>query len=112
MIKYEISDFMTLYEFEKYVNVNIIPSLTTQEKEDKESQKKYFLLIIKNDKFDELIPCNIYTYKDLQLRPIENRTSDYVELYNINGMKNTMKYKKDEKIEYYVALDEKVIIEH
>ena len=113
-IKYEIADFMTLDEFEKYVIENVEPNMKTKEDEDKESWKKYFLLIMKHGYFQELIPCNIYTFKDLQLIPIGDKESDYPKIYNINEMKHAMKYQKDEKIEYYVALEEneQVIIEH
>lgn len=102
-IKYEISNFMTLDEFEEYIRINVEHNI---KEGDKESWKKYFLLIIKNGMLDELIPCNIYTYKDLQLRPIEDRESDYPNIYSINEMKHTMQYKKDENIEYYIALEE------
>ena len=105
-IKYEISNFMTLDEFEKYVNDNIIPTLNSFENEDKEGWIKYFLLIMTHGKFEELIPCNIYTFKDLQLRPIEDRESDYPNIYNINEMKCAMMYEWGDGVEYYVALAE------
>lgn len=105
-IKFEISNFMTLDEFEKYVNDNIIPTLNSFESEDREGWKKYFLLIMKHGKFEELIPCNIYTFKDLQLRPIEDRASDYPNIYNINEMKRAMLYEWGNGVEYYIALGE------
>ncbi|MBR4316413.1 MAG: hypothetical protein IKP65_05560 [Alphaproteobacteria bacterium] len=105
-IKYEISNFMTLDEFENYVKTEIDPNLKTSEDEDREGNKKYFLLILKGGKFDELIPCHIYTFKDLQLRPIDNEWSDYLELYNINEMKRAMQYEWGNGIEYYIALSE------
>ena len=97
-LKYEISDFMTLDEFEKYVNDNF-------------NEKKYFLLIMKHGKFEELIPCHIYTFKDLQLIPINDESSDYPTIFNINEMKRAMIYEFGNGIEYYIALkeNEKVI---
>lgn len=111
-IKYEISNFMTLDEFENYVKTEIEPHLKTKENDSIEYNVKYFLLITKHGKFDELIPCHLYTVEDLQLRPIDNEWSDYLELYNINEMKRAMQYEWGNGIEYYIALNEneKVVI--
>lgn len=110
-IKYEISNFMTLDEFENYIKTEIEPYLKTKEDEYREENIKYFLLITKRGKFKELIPCHIYTFNDIQLRPIDNEWSDYPDLYNINEMKHAMQYEWGNGIEYYVALEsnEKVI---
>ena len=105
-IKYEISNFMSLEEFEEYIRKNIESNIKTRNNEDIEDQKKYFLLIMKHEKFDKLISCNIYTYKDLQLIPIDDRESDYPKIYNINEMKHTIMCESNNRVEYYIALEE------
>lgn len=105
-ISYQISNFMSLDEFENYVKTNIIPYLKIREVEDREHNIKYFLLVIKQGKLDELIPCHIASFKNLDLIPISDEISDYPQYYNINEMKRAMKYEWGNGVEYYVALAE------
>lgn len=102
-IKYQIDNFMTIDEFDDYMNKNVIPNLDDLMFREHEEDKEYFLLTLDNK--IHLDKIKIHTFNPLTIIKAADDWKDNPHTYWISDMK------QNKNIGYYISFmdNQKVI---